>query len=270
MEVQTIQPPADLSADVGGITAWAKALVISTKDQYADAAERLKQIKTIGGRVAAFFKPMKLQADAAKKAILDAEKQMAGPLDEAERFAKAALLKFQQAEEAKAEAERKRLQAIADAQAAKEKAAREAEAATQRQIEEDARRKANEARAKAAVATAAEKRRLDAIAQRADAKAAEAAGKADNKTAEAAAVMAPTVLIDHEPAKVAGVNVRKVWKFEIIDRLALCKYICDNQRHDLLIINEKVIDAYAKSMTKNATMPGVRFFEASTIASGRA
>ncbi len=62
-------------------------------------------------------------------------------------------------------------------------------------------------------------------------------------------------------------RARTVWKAEIIDRTALVKFVLAECRHDLILINEKVLDAYAKSMREGASIPGVRFFAEAAMSS---
>ena len=263
----TVQTPADVEAELPAVVSWARSLAITTADDYAEAGERLAQIKGMAKRIAAFFSPMKKRADEAKKSILDAEKKLSVPLADAEKLTKDALQAWDDAQAAKAEAERCRLQAIADEQARKEREKAEQEAARQRAIEAEARAKAEAARLAAEQASAAERKRLLAEAAAADRKAAAAAVKVEAQQDQAAAVIAPVIHVATVTPTVEGMSRRATWKPEIIDRQALLEYICKNNRHDLIIINEKMIEAYAKSMKQGATMPGVRFFEERSIAS---
>lgn len=118
-----VQTPADLEQEVSPLVAWAKGLKVTTPDECAAAGDRLKAIKGAMTRVVAFFKPMKQKADETKKAILDAEKKLAEPLQEAEGLAKRAIIAFQNAEQEKARAEQRRLQAEADERARREQEA---------------------------------------------------------------------------------------------------------------------------------------------------
>lgn len=128
-------PPADLSEECPAVLAWANALVVATPDDMAAAAERLTAIKTMAKRVDEFFRPIKQSADAHKRAILDAEKKLAGPLAEAERKAKAAMVAYTDAVEERRQAEERRLQAEADARARREREALEAKAAAAKRPE---------------------------------------------------------------------------------------------------------------------------------------
>lgn len=86
--------------------------------------------------------------------------------------------------------------------------------------------------------------------------------------AEAAAnVSAPIVHVAPSVEKVAGVSVRKTWKAEIVDRAAFMAFVHEHKRDDLVLPNEKVLDAYAKAMKQAASIPGVLFSEEQSLAS---
>src|ERR1700679_2437958 len=214
-----IQGPADIEAEVPAVVSWARGLSIQNPDDYSVAGERLKQIKGMAKRITEFFKPMKQRQDEAKRALLDAEKKLSDPLDEAEGLAKRAMLTYQQAQQQKAEAERRRLQAIADEQARKEREKAEQEAARQRQIESEARAKAEQARIAAQQADAADRRRLLAEADAADRKAAAAAVKVETQTENAAIVAAPVIQVSTAAPAVKGIATKTVWKHRVIDAL---------------------------------------------------
>lgn len=126
---EIMQPPTELAAEVPAVLAWARGLAIATPDAFAEAGEGLKRIKGAARRVLEFFRPMKQRADEAKRAILDAEKKLAFPLDEAEDLAKRKMLIYQRAEEEKCQIETRRLQAEADDKARREREALQAKAA---------------------------------------------------------------------------------------------------------------------------------------------
>jgi len=213
---------------------------------------------------------MKQRADETKKAILDAEKALANPLAEAERLTKAAMLTYTEEENRKAEAERRRLQAIADEAARVERQKIEQAAAKQRQIEAEARAKAELARRDAEQASAAERKKLLAEAEAAERKAAAAQAKQEAQAEQSAAIVAPVIQVATQSPKIAGVNVRKVWKAEIVDLSKFLAHVFDTRRADLVLPNEKMLDATAKGLKQQASIPGVRFYEDSSMAaSGR-
>jgi DNA primase large subunit len=120
IKIQKVEAPKELTTETNSMLVWAQGLVVTTPEEDSAANERLKVVKAISKRVTEFFKPMKQQADAAKKAILDAEKELATPLSRAEQIAKKVLLDYRMAEERKRQEEQRRLQAEADERARKE------------------------------------------------------------------------------------------------------------------------------------------------------
>jgi len=118
-----IKTPADLEQECPAFLVWAKALNVSGPAEYQIAADNLKDIKSALKRVEDFFKPMKKSADETKRKILDAERKLTVPLNEAEQLAKQAMLAYQRAEDAKRLAEQRKLQAEADERARREREA---------------------------------------------------------------------------------------------------------------------------------------------------
>jgi len=76
---------AEIQQEVSIVETQAKALSITTDEEYGQAAEFGKQIKTQAKTVMDFFKPMKDSAHQAHKTICDREKKMLQPLQEAEK-----------------------------------------------------------------------------------------------------------------------------------------------------------------------------------------
>lgn len=107
---------------------WAKGLAIVTKDDADVAVEKIAQAKGLRKKWMDYWdtitRPMRTAMDAAY------ERRKAGTevIDSAERIVKNRVAIWQAEERAKAEAERKRLQAIADEQARKERERLEREA----------------------------------------------------------------------------------------------------------------------------------------------
>jgi hypothetical protein len=130
-----VQTPADVEAELPALTAWARSLQVTCAADFADAGEKLKGIKGAMKRVVDFFKPTKQAQDEAKRRIIEAERKLLDPLTEAESLAKRAMLSFQQAEQRRAEDERRRLQAEADEKARRERDALEKKAAAAKKPE---------------------------------------------------------------------------------------------------------------------------------------
>lgn len=118
-----------IEMEVAPVLALATALVIGTPEQRQRASDALRQIKDAQRKATEFFRPMKQSADAHKKAILDAERTVTAPLNEAESLIKRKAMDYDRAEQERVEAERRRLQAIADEQARRERERLEKEAA---------------------------------------------------------------------------------------------------------------------------------------------
>lgn len=75
----------------------------------------------------------------------------------------------------------------------------------------------------------------------------------------AAQVQAPVVVVP-PPPKIAGAVSRETWKAQIVDRATLLHWIFENNRCDLVLVNEKELERLAKSQQGMAQVPGVRFY----------
>lgn len=102
----------------------AKELKITCQEDYETAGKYLVGIKTRTKQIKDYWKGPKQAAQAAHKAVVDREKQMLQPLEEAERILKASMMQYQ---------------------AAVEKARREAEEAARKRQQEEAARLLDEA-----------------------------------------------------------------------------------------------------------------------------
>jgi len=76
---------------------------------------------------------------------------------------------------------------------------------------------------------------------------------------QAAAVSAPVIEVARELPKVAGQSVRKTWKARVTD--------IQQVPREWLVVNESALNAFAKSTKGAVKVPGVEFFEESTLAS---
>lgn len=130
-----LSPPAEIRSESADLVNWAKSLVICNGAEYEAAAKQLKLVKSLGKKIVDFFKPLKQKQDEAKRAILDAEKEQLRPVVMVEELAKQALLKFEREQAAKAEEERRKLQAEADEKARRERERLEKLAATAKKPE---------------------------------------------------------------------------------------------------------------------------------------
>lgn len=155
----------------------AKRSVISNNEQYQEAGTFLVELKQKMKSVKDFFAEPKSKAKAAHQSIVDREKAMLEPLNEAERIVKRSMVVYQNAVE---EARRK-----AEAEARKRQQ-EEAERLMQEAIK--AEKAGNEAAAEVTMA----------MAEMVE----------DMQTPMPSAISAP---------KAAGVSVRKVWKARVVD-----------------------------------------------------
>jgi hypothetical protein len=178
------------------------------------------------------------------------------PMTRDRKTIKDKVIAWQEAEKRKAEEIQRKLQAEADAKAAREREKQEAEACRQRQIEEDARRKAEDARRAAAEADGKERARLEAAANAADRAANAAAVKAEARVEAAASVIAPTVTV---AAPKSGLRTSKAWKVVSIKHDAFYRALAT--RPDLRGYIEIKTTAMERVKAANPSMeiPGIEF-----------
>jgi len=110
-----------LRQEVSPVVTKAYSIVVQNAQQYSGAAEFLKMVKDAQKKVKEYFEPMKTNAYQAWKEICAKENQMLEPLGKAEAEVKTKMLTFQREEEERRIAEQRRLQAIADEKARKER-----------------------------------------------------------------------------------------------------------------------------------------------------
>lgn len=280
--VTVVEAPAEAVQKLGAVEQWAADLVIATPDQYETAVSALKKIKALKTNIVEFFSDSKTKAHAAWKAIVANETGLTSRLDGAEKVAKAKMVAYQEAEEAKRLAEQRRLQAIADEKARKEREAAEAAARIQREkeaaarrAEEDARRKAEAARMAAAAEQDAIKRKaleIEAARQRAEAErkakeASAAAARAEAKDERAATVLAPVIEVAQSAPKVGGTAMKKTWTAELLDlkQVIAAAAAGNDVAASFLSFNDSAAKAFARGTKGAIGCPGVRMFEVSGL-----
>lgn len=261
MELAEIDAPPELKERIHAVVAWSESNVIASAEDYQATAGHLKDIKRSQKLADEFFDEDIKRAHELHKSLCGKKTVLTAPLKQAEQIDKSKMLAFERAEREKAEAERRRLQAIADEQARKEREKAEQAAAKQRAIEAEQRAKAEQARREAEAANEKERRRLLAEAEAAERKAAAAVAKQEQAEEKAAAVVAPVVAVASAAPKLSGVSTRKAWKAEIVDLDAFLAFCCQAARTDLLLPNMKSIEGMAKALKERASLPGVQFFE---------
>lgn len=257
LEVVRLDP--ELKGRIECFTNWARSLVIRSVDDRERAINELKGWKGYRSRIVAFFnegvdgKPgMKPSAYATWKVICDAESAALKVGDQAEKVGKEAILAFDREQEDKRLAEQRRLQAIVDEQARREREKLEQQAARQRQIEEDARAKAEAARKAAEEASAADRTRLLREAEAAERKAAAAAVKVEAKEEQAAEIVAPVVQVASAVPKVKGSSTSVTWKARVINEFLVPR--------EYLMVNQKALDDFAKDTSGSIPVLGVEFY----------
>lgn len=279
-ELAELDAPQDLREHVAECVIWSQQNAIATPEDCTLTAEHLRTIKAAQKRADEFFDPPIAQAFALHKMLCQRKRVITDPLKESEAIDKKKMLGYQQAEQAKAEAERRRLQAIADEQARREREKIEQAAQRQREIEAEARAKAEaarqaeeKARREAEAASAAQRKKLLAAAEAArleseaaDRKAASAAAKAEVKEDAAIVVVAPVVAVATSAPKISGVSTKTSWKATVVDLPKFLAWACEAKRFDLLLPNTDVLIALAKGLREAASMPGIEFKQVSSLA----
>jgi len=110
-----------LTQDVQPVIVQSTQLQVATKDDYYNASEFLKDIKSAQKKVVEFFEDMKANTYKAWKEICNKEKSFLDPLSGAERLVKGKMLEWKLEEDRKAEEERIKLQKEVEAKAERER-----------------------------------------------------------------------------------------------------------------------------------------------------
>jgi hypothetical protein len=166
-----------LQAEAAALEIRAGTLVVSDDQEYQEAAEFARMLKTKAGEITAFFKPMKDSAHKAHKQVCDREKEMLAPLAKAEKVIKQAMSSYLD--------------------------------------EQEKRRKAAEASARLAVQAEAEKLLCQAVALEAQGRISEADAIVDE--AEIIEEAAGSVAVGFSMPSVKGVSSSRDWEIESID-----------------------------------------------------
>ena len=110
------QAEQQLTTVVTGLEAAANNMVIDSDDRYNQAAAFLQRIKGQQKAVTEFFEPMRLSTKAAYDAVLGRRKDMATPLDKAEKVIKKKMGTYQQEVERKQREQEAELRRLAEAE----------------------------------------------------------------------------------------------------------------------------------------------------------
>ena len=258
--------PEDLKKEVITMEEMTRTVAVRSAAERADVYKFVQAVKAKRKAIVDYFADMKEAAHSAWKKVVAAEKAETDKLDAFEVAAKRAILGFDKAEEEKRIAEQRRLQAIADEKARKEREKAEQEAARQRQIEEEARKKADEARRLAEAAGAAEKERLLKEAQAAERAAAAANAKAEAKAEQAASVAAPVIEVAKTIEKQKGESTKTTWKGRLIDiNLVPKEYLVIIIANIPKVVLESAINVFARATKGNVPIPGIEFYPDSNL-----
>lgn len=260
--------PAEIKTSAANCLQLAGTIKIMSVESKAAAVEQIQQWKGYRDAIKSYHADAKRAADTLHKFIVAQEKHWLAPFEDADKIARAAIQDFDRAEAAKLEEARRKAQAIADEAARKEREKAEAAARIEREKAQEAERKAREAREAAEKEQNAKAReKLLAEAAKQEAKAEVSAERADSRASEAAAVVAPTVSVSApSQQKVAGYSERKSWVAEVTDLDAFISAAVAANRLELLSVNDKALQAFAKSMRSRAKLNGVTFKEVTSSA----
>lgn len=216
----------------------AQAYEIDCPELAEAAAEDLGQIKARLKALDETRLAMTRPLDEAKRRIMDLFAKPREVLESAETKLKAALVAWNQREQARLEKERREQEAALQAQA-------EAMRQQQQAAEQEAAKAAETGDTEAAQQFELE---ASAIAQ----------------TADLVASMAPSTVA--APAKLSGVSQRMDYKAEVVDLLALVKAVAAGEASiELLEANTKEIGKRAKALKLEFKVPGVRVYAVPVI-----
>lgn len=120
---------AVVKAETAGIALWAQNLVVATVEDYKEVVKRIQVNKVWRQKWVAYWNIPKTAAHEAWKSLVGKEKEGLDIFDQAEYVAKTKALTWKQAEDQKAAEQQRKLQAIADEKARRERERLEKEAA---------------------------------------------------------------------------------------------------------------------------------------------
>lgn len=249
-----------LQREIQPVLTRAGQIAIRTANDRTDANGFLVAIKGAQKKAHETFDGSVEAAHASWKTALALRASFLDPLDKAEKIVKAMCQQWDGAQERLRLEEQRRLQAIADEAARKERQKAEQEAAKQRAIQEQKEREAADARRKAEEAEGAERKRLLVEAEAAERKAAAASVKVEAKEEQAAAVCAPVITVSG-PEKQAGETVRKLWRAKLADKRALVAAGALNDvAASLLAFDQSAADRLAVATKGAIAIPGIEWY----------
>jgi hypothetical protein len=236
-----------VTSEVTSLEQFAKDYQVTTPAQYESGAADLARVKGMQHKLEETRTGITGPMNAALKKVNDFFRGPAEKLAAIERTIKGKLASYHEEQERI----RREEQRQADERAAAERRKAEAAAAeARRKADAEAAELRRQAEAAAAAGRAAEAAKL---AQRAEAKVEKAESKAQSLEQHAATVVAP--VIHREPPRVAGLQMRETWKFEVTDPSKI--------NAAFLIPDEKKIGAQVRALKGDAAQiigAGVRIW----------
>jgi chemotaxis protein histidine kinase CheA len=279
-------PPRELIEEQDLVVRQARALVISSVEDYDAAGKFLNEVVVVGKKkVWNFFEPFVRGADALHKMLTKARGENLAPWEEAESLIKSARVSYFAEQKRKQEAEmrereriareqeeaRKRAEAEAERKRAEEEAARIREDAERRRIEAEAEAE-RQRNAAAEARTKREREDAERVARELEEKAAEEARRAEEEAAQiqasgeatAAAIAAEPVHLAL-PTQTGGTKLKGVaetWKCDRtkFDRVAFALWIAEDPKHRAKYIEEpawKILDAEANQLRSQFDVSGI-------------
>jgi len=244
--------PEELKKEVTTMEEMTRTVAVRTPEERVVVFGFIQAVKAKKRAIVDYFAEMKEAAFKAHRAISVAEKAETDKLDAFEAAGKRAIMNYDETENQKRLAEQRRLQAIADEQARREREKAQQEAARQAEIEKSARDKAEAARRAAMAASEAERAKLLSEAAAADRKAAAAAAKSENAANIAESVVAAVVEVAPVAEKQKGESVRKVWKWRLVDAALVPR--------EYMVVNEAALNKMAGAMKGAIIIPGIQWY----------
>ena len=91
----------------------------------------------------------------------------------------------------------------------------------------------------------------------------------EQRLAEAEEIEAPVVKIEKEAPKVEGISTRKIWKAEVVNKVALIKASLENPMLiPFITVDQSALNKYAASTKGEIEIPGVLFYEEGVLSAG--
>jgi hypothetical protein len=208
-EIEQNPAAIEVRNEVTTLEAFANAYPVATPAQFEAGADDLKRVKAAQKKLEDTRTSITGPMNAALKKVNDFFRAPATLLERAERTIKASLGSYAEEQERKRREEQRQAEERA---AAERRKAEEKAAAERRKADEEAAELRRKAEAEAAAGRASEAAKLAA---RADARVEKAESKAQGFEQHAQTIVAP--VIQREAPKVAGLQMRDVWEFEIVD-----------------------------------------------------